>query len=66
VIEVRVAENDRVNLRGVERKGVGVARLVSAPTLDQAAVEQHLATSDVQDVTGTGDLGGSAEKLEFH
>ena len=64
VIDVRVAKHHRVDGGHVEGQRFGVARLVPSTALDEAAVEQHAAPVEVQQVAGAGDLAGGAEMLD--
>ena len=66
MVEMRMAQHDRVYFCCIEGKGVAIALFVTPATLDQAAVKQDLLTAHVEDVTGTGDFGRRAKKFEFH
>ena len=66
VIDVRVAQDDRVDAGGVERKRLAIALVGSGAALDQPAVEQQPAAADVEDVTRAGDFTGRAEELQVH
>lgn len=66
MVEVSMAQHHSVNFGCVERKRVAVAFLILSAALNQPAVQQHFSTANMQDVTGTGYFGGSAEKFKFH
>ena len=66
VVDMGVAEDDRVDGRGLERERVTVAAHRIATALHQPAVEQHLPPCDPQAVAGAGDLACSAVELKFH
>jgi len=66
VIDVRVAEDDRVDRRGVERKRLQVAARRITPSLHHAAVKQQGPPTDPQYVAGAGDLARCTEELDLH
>ena len=66
MVQVGVAQDDRVYLRCIKGKRITVAFFFFAAALDQAAVEQHLFPVHVQDVTGARHFRRGSEKLELH
>ena len=66
MIEMGMAQNDGVDFRRIEWKGIAVAFLVTPAALDQAAVEQDFVPAHVENMTGAGDFGRRAKEFEFH
>ena len=66
VIDMRVAQDDRVDASGVEWKLAAVTQIGAFAALDQTAVEQQRRTADTQNMAGAGDLTGRSEELELH
>ena len=58
VVDVGVAQDHRVDLRGVEGEGRAVALVRRRAALDHAAVEQQAAAAHDEDVAAAGDLTG--------
>jgi len=63
---VRVGKHHRIDLARIEGEGLAVARLLLAPALDKAAIDQHPALAAVNQETGTGHLASRTEKLHLH
>ena len=66
MIDVRVAQDNRVDFRRVERKRLAVSLAVRYTALYEPAVEQDAVATDLDDVTGPGDLSGCTEELQVH
>ena len=66
VIDVRVAQYDRVDVGWCERKRLAIAVVRTVAALDHAAVEQQRAAPHGQDVAGTGDFARRAVELQLH
>ncbi len=66
MVDVRVAQHDRVDARRVERERLAVQGLLLATALDQAAVEQEAEVTGLDQVTRAGHTAGCAERLQPH
>ena len=66
VVDVGMAEDDRVDLCGIEGKRGAVALVRRGATLDHAAVEQQPPAVHDEDVTAAGHFTGPAVELELH
>jgi hypothetical protein len=66
VVDVRMGENDSVEL--VHRDGkLGIlARRFPAATVEHAAVERDGMSADAQQMARTGDLLGGTDELDLH
>ena len=62
VVDVRVAQDHRVDVFGAEREVAVAADALGAPPLEQPAVEQHRLAVDVELVHRPGDRAGGAAK----
>ena len=62
---MRMTQNNGIDAFGIKGKGFRIACFIFATTLDQTTIEQNPVLADSQQVTGTGHLAGSAEKLDI-
>jgi len=66
VIDVGVADDDRIERFDIERKIIGIACFVFASALMQAAVEQNPLLAEFQQVRGTRDFASGAVDGDAH
>src|SRR5690606_29931305 len=66
MIDVRMRENDGVDFGGIERERSRVGTLVLQAALEHAAIDEHAASRDFQQMQGTGDLASSTMKNKLH
>jgi hypothetical protein len=66
MIDVRVAQDHRVYIFGLEWESIGIQGFLFPSSLDEPAIQQHGVAADAQDVTGTGDPPRCAVELELH
>ena len=66
VVDVRVREHQRVDRGEVEGKLVGVARVLVAPALHHAAIEQDAPARCMHQVARAGNLARGPEELDPH
>lgn len=68
MVDVGMAQHQGVDRCRIEGKGLAVAGLVLAATLDQPTVEQDPLLTNLDQMAGTGDLTGRTEtsNLECH
>jgi hypothetical protein len=66
MVDVRVAQHDRIDAAGCEREGAPVAGRGIRAALDHAAIEQQLAAAGPHDVAGPGHFARGTEKLQLH
>jgi hypothetical protein len=62
MIDVSVAEHDRVERRRIEGERLAIALVALASALNQAAVEQDPPLPVLDEVTGPGDFPGGSVK----
>ena len=63
VIEVRVREQDVVDLRGIDGQRITIPRL-EVSFLDEPAVDQHVAATGMKEEPRASHVAGGAEKLQ--
>ena len=66
VIDVRMREDDGVDLVDGTRQACVLLTRLAAPSLKHAAVEQNGLPIDSEDVTGARDLAGGTGELDLH
>jgi hypothetical protein len=66
VVDVGVAENDVVELFGVEGEGLPVSSVPLLAALDQPAVEEDALTVELDQMTRPGNFARCAVEGEFH
>ena len=63
MVEMRMAQHDRIERLNIERKSLSIARRGVPATLNHAAIQQQLLPCSTHDMARTGNLTGGAEKL---
>jgi hypothetical protein len=63
---MRVAQQHRIQLAGIDRERRPVELLLFAATLDEATVEQQLSTAAFDQVAAAGDAPGRAVEGQAH
>ncbi len=70
VVHVRMAQHERIDIRGLEREGVVLHRGLRAPALEEPAIQQHalgtLGPVELEFVAGAGHFLGGSVGDEFH
>ena len=66
VVDVRVTEDNRINVARHERKWFSVTRILRSATLNQPAIQQNGAGSYSQDVARTRYFCGCTKELDVH
>jgi hypothetical protein len=68
VVDVSVAEDQRIDTTGLEGEGRRIASILLSPALDQAAVEQRSTALGAQYVAAAGDFacGAAEDQIRSH
>jgi hypothetical protein len=66
VVDVRMREHHRVDLRDGQRQHRVLLTRLGAPSLEHAAVQQHGLPIEAENMTGACDLASRAGKLDLH
>jgi hypothetical protein len=66
MIQVRVGENDRVDIGGLERERLLIMALVLPAALEKSALDQDAMPVDVNEKARAGDLPGCSIELDTH
>jgi hypothetical protein len=66
MIDMRVGDRHRVDLRRIEAELVTVVPLVFIAPLKHAALDQHRRAIGLEEIARAGHLAGRAEKLQLH
>ena len=66
VVDVRVRQNDRVELRRIAAEALVLMPRIDAVSLEQSAVEQNPQVRGFEQMLAAGDLAGGPQEGDFH
>lgn len=66
MVNMGMAEHDRIDTRGIEREWFAVAALVFVAALNQTTIQQNLGVARLHQMARAGDLFRCAEKLNVN
>jgi hypothetical protein len=61
-----MGEQHRIDVCGIERKGLTVALVGIASTLDEPAIDEQCASTDPENMAGARDFTCRAEEFDLH
>jgi hypothetical protein len=66
MINMGMTQYHRVNTCGIKGKRIPITFLILAATLDQTTIKQKTLITNSHQMAGTGNLAGSAKKLDIY